>query len=46
MRALFDDGEVVDFAEPLPNLRELGGEQLPEKRADADAGKIIPAASN
>jgi len=28
MRALLDECEVVDLAEPLPNFGELGHEQL------------------
>ena len=33
-------------AEPFPNLRELGREQFPKERADADVGKVIAASPN
>jgi hypothetical protein len=46
MRALFDDDEVIDVVEPLPHLRELGGQQLPKERTDAYAREIISVATN
>ncbi len=46
MRALFDNDEIVDLAEPFPCLGKLCREQLPEERADADVCKIIAAPTN
>ena len=46
MRALFGDDEIVDLAEPLPDLHELRGQQLPEERADTYAREIIAATAN
>src|SRR6476661_6358257 len=46
MRALLDNREVVDFAEPLPDFRELRPQQLPKQRADTHVSEIIALASN
>src|SRR6266516_2928605 len=46
VRALFDDHEIVDLAELLPDLGKLRAQQLPEQRAYADVGEIIAFASN
>src|SRR6266702_749123 len=43
MRALLDNNEVVDLAELLPYFRELSGQQLAEKGADAHVREIIAA---
>ena len=46
MRALLDNNEVVDLAELLPYFRELSGQQLAEKGADAHVREIIAAPPN
>src|SRR5437588_8753950 len=46
MRALLEDGEVVDLAELFPNLGKLGDEQFSKERSDADTGKKIAASSD
>src|SRR6266571_3306094 len=46
LRALFGDDEIVDLAEPLPDLHELRGQQLPEERADTYAREVIAAAAD
>ena len=46
MRALLDECEVVDLAEPLPNFGELGHEQLTKQRTNADVGEIIAASTD
>ena len=46
VRALFDDDEIVDLAEPLPNFGELRGEQPAEQRTDADVREIISLSSD
>ena len=46
VRALFDDHEIVDLAELLPDLGKLRAQQLPEQRADADIGEIITFSAN
>src|SRR6266487_1738838 len=46
LRALFGDDEIVDLAEPLPDLHELRGQQLPEERTNAYAREVIAAAAN
>lgn len=43
MRALLDDGEVVDLVEAFPNFRELRDEQLSKEGSDADVRKIVAA---
>ena len=43
VRALLDNDEVVDLAEPFPHFRELSGQQLSEKRANAHVCEIIAA---
>src|SRR5262249_3202426 len=44
--ALFDNEEIIDFAKPLPDFGELGGQQLPETPGDAHVRKIIACAAN
>ena len=46
MRALLDNHEVVDFAESLPDFRELRAQQVPKQRADTHVGEIIAFPSN
>lgn len=46
MRALLDNGEIVDFAESFPDFSKLRGEQLPKERADTDVGKVVAFPSN
>ena len=46
MRALFDDKEIVDFAEPFPDLGELRAKQFSKERTDADVREIIAASSD
>ena len=46
MRALLDNDEVLDLAEPLPHFRELHSQQLPEKRADAHVREEIAMPAN
>src|SRR5438309_11582951 len=43
MRALFDDEEIVDLAEPFPDLGELRAKQFSKERTDADVREIIAA---
>src|SRR5437868_7008558 len=46
MRTLFDDKEIVDLAEPFPNLGELPGKQFAKEWTDANVREIIAASSN
>ena len=46
MCALFQNHEIVGFAQTFPNLDELRGQQLTEKRADAHVRKIVAIATN
>ena len=46
MRALLEDGEVVDLAESFPNFGKLGGEQFSKEWPDANVGKKIAASSD
>src|ERR1700737_1749241 len=46
MRALFDEREIIDLTEPLPDFHELRGEQFAKQWADADISKIIAPSSN
>src|SRR5438552_15042787 len=46
MRTLFDDDEIVDLAESLPDFGELRRQQLSKHRADAHASKIVAGFSN
>src|SRR6266699_2169244 len=41
MGPLLDNDKVIDLAEPFPYFRELRGQQLSEKRADAHVCEII-----
>ena len=46
MRALLDNGEIVDFAESFPDFNKLRGEQLSKERADTNVGKVVAFPSN
>ena len=46
MRTLFDDDEIVDLAESLPNFGKLRRQQLSKHRADAHVSKIVAGFSN
>src|SRR5438128_1899858 len=46
MRTLFNDYEVVDLSQLLPNFGKLRTEQLAEQRPHADVGKIIAVSSD
>ena len=45
VRPLLDNDEIIHLAEALPDFRELPGQQLPEKRPDADVSEIISFAA-
>ena len=46
MGRLFDNGEVVDRTEPVPNFSKLDCEKLPKEWADADICKKITTPAN
>src|SRR6266498_5075897 len=46
MRTLFDDDEIVDLAESLPDFGKLRRQQLSKHRADAHVSKIVAGFSN
>ena len=46
MRALFDDGEVIRFAEPMPYFCKLHSKQMPEQRPNAHIREVIAASAN
>ena len=46
MRTLFNDYEVIDLSQLLPNFGKLRTEQLAEQRPHADVGKIIAVSSD